>query len=353
MAKQTPSLKTRLVKADAEHRQIQNAVQQRVLEISKRDTVRMRWSQLRDFLPEDHSRVSISHFASLIISFVGALAPEDHKRLAELEFGDDDARNESIEIFRLAQKPTNRAKVINRLWAIATRPVEHFRESVFQWLRFRLPRQIQGIQAPPLMPPGWEGPYPKAIETQEDLVAWLDEQLAAGEQIGRVLGGRSDGSRVRNAYRLLDRLQLRVMGPEPSGPFELEEEFGILRELKRRIKDSLGQGKGEAGSSNKADMSDDGDSLPPCRKKAYSQYLWALEQNSELKGATDRQVYAWLEQKLESDERLPSLNSWLRYVRDARRAMGTNKHTSRAGRSGRSIVRSEQIDRLPRIEADS
>jgi hypothetical protein len=103
------------------------------------------------------------------------------------------------------------------------------------------------------------------------------------------------------------------------------------------------QGEGEVGPPKKAGKGDDLDHLPPSRKKAYGQYLWAMKQHGALKGATDRQVYDWLEENIESDEKLPTFANWSRYLRDARRANDANKHKSRVGRSGRSIVRPDEI----------
>jgi hypothetical protein len=84
--------------------------------------------------------------------------------------------------------------------------------------------------------------------------------------------------------------------------------------------------------------------LPPSRQKAYSQYQWAIRTNAELSGAGDRAVYDWLTEHSEEGEQLPSFASWTRYLRDARAAIGTSKHTPRHGReTGRSIVRPSDI----------
>jgi hypothetical protein len=91
----------------------------------------------------------------------------------------------------------------------------------------------------------------------------------------------------------------------------------------------------------KASAEADFQKLPLSRKKAYGQYDWALKQNRALQGATDREVFDWL--KSDGSEKLPSFPTWSKYVRDARRATDTNKHKSRAGRTGRSVVRLEEL----------
>jgi hypothetical protein len=85
--------------------------------------------------------------------------------------------------------------------------------------------------------------------------------------------------------------------------------------------------------------------LPPSHEKAYRQYKDATDKNpTQLNGATDREVYEWL-QKHAEDEKLPSLDSWARYLRNARRHYGDQKNTPRAGRpTGKSVVRKDEIE---------
>jgi hypothetical protein len=84
--------------------------------------------------------------------------------------------------------------------------------------------------------------------------------------------------------------------------------------------------------------------LSPSRMKAYQQFLWAVNTNAELDGATDRDVYDWLKEHLDENESLPEFSAWSRYVRQAREAYGTSKHNRRAGRqTGRSIARPDEI----------
>jgi hypothetical protein len=97
--------------------------------------------------------------------------------------------------------------------------------------------------------------------------------------------------------------------------------------------------QGGAESAEKPDAN-----LSPSRMKAYQQYRWAVEQNAELNGATDRKVYDWLAEHLDDGEQLPSFATWDRYVRKARAAENTRKNTPRRRRqTGRSIVRPDEI----------
>jgi hypothetical protein len=87
-----------------------------------------------------------------------------------------------------------------------------------------------------------------------------------------------------------------------------------------------------------------GNDLSPSRRKAYSQYVDAIRRNAALNDADDEEVYAWLKDNIEIGEALPSFATWRRYVTEVRKATGTNKHTSRKGRTaGMSIVRQDQI----------
>jgi hypothetical protein len=67
--------------------------------------------------------------------------------------------------------------------------------------------------------------------------------------------------------------------------------------------------------------------LPLSRQKAYRQYRWALSISPELQGATDRQVYDWLADRREEGETLPHFATWQRYLREARAAHDSPKHT--------------------------
>jgi hypothetical protein len=81
--------------------------------------------------------------------------------------------------------------------------------------------------------------------------------------------------------------------------------------------------------------------LPPSRVKAYCQHKEAIE---ALGGsATDREAYDWFAEHGEG-ELAESFESWSKYVRDARKALGQLRNTPRRGReTGRSIVRASDV----------
>lgn len=77
----------------------------------------------------------------------------------------------------------------------------------------------------------------------------------------------------------------------------------------------------------------------PCELKAYGQYLKAKESDPQI--VTDQDAYEWIENRPEDGEKLPPFDTWVRYVRKARKAAGTQKNKPRGNRSGRSVMRSE------------
>jgi len=93
----------------------------------------------------------------------------------------------------------------------------------------------------------------------------------------------------------------------------------------------------EVGSGDKQE----GQALPPCYKKAYLSYQYAMEK-SGLK--TDSELYNWLKEYGFEEYELPAKETWTRYVKEGRRVNETNKNTPRAKRThGNSIVTPDQI----------
>jgi hypothetical protein len=117
-------------------------------------------------------------------------------------------------------------------------------------------------------------------------------------------------------------------------------------ELLRR-QDSDGNDNREAkqpGEARPNDGSAAETKLAPSRQKAYSQFCWAIQQNTALTGSTDRSVYDWLTEHLDDGEQLPAFATWCRYLRVIRAASDARRNTPRVGRElGRSIARSDQI----------
>lgn len=85
--------------------------------------------------------------------------------------------------------------------------------------------------------------------------------------------------------------------------------------------------------------------LKPSEKKAYGQYKHAVEQNAELDGTRDRDVYDWVQENLiEDGEEIPEFDTWSRQLRSARAHNNDRKNERRSGRpQGRNFVRQDQI----------
>jgi len=94
------------------------------------------------------------------------------------------------------------------------------------------------------------------------------------------------------------------------------------------------------------------DKLSPAVRKAYLSYLYA-EAKAE-KRLEDRDAHEWLHENAIDGEgerfgvldeyELPAFDSWSRYLRRARKALGEKKYTSRhAKATTRSIVQSDEI----------
>lgn len=96
--------------------------------------------------------------------------------------------------------------------------------------------------------------------------------------------------------------------------------------------------------ANGASEQGKGASLARSRQKAYGQYLDAVRRNPELDNATDRKVYDAVKESLDTGEALPTLATWSKYLRDARKHYDAHKHEPRAGRQhGMSVAQRDQI----------
>ncbi len=102
--------------------------------------------------------------------------------------------------------------------------------------------------------------------------------------------------------------------------------------------------------------------LEPADQKAYCTYAYA---ETNLGTTTDRQAYQYLSDNGLPDEKdspelarvlanytLPTFATWSKQLRNARRTLGEQKHTRRAGRStgGASIVPASDLDSHPDVD---
>jgi hypothetical protein len=82
--------------------------------------------------------------------------------------------------------------------------------------------------------------------------------------------------------------------------------------------------------------------LKPCEEKAY----WSYEHACEGLGgnAADKEAYEWLCERGPAEYGLPKFTTWARHVREARRHHGTQRNRFRAGRTGRSVARENEME---------
>jgi len=84
--------------------------------------------------------------------------------------------------------------------------------------------------------------------------------------------------------------------------------------------------------------------LPPAARAAWLSYQRAMEKCPNLANERDDGVHEWLAGHDPDSEtyELPNREAWKRYLRIARAALGQSKHTLRAGRTGRSVIRPDE-----------
>jgi hypothetical protein len=92
--------------------------------------------------------------------------------------------------------------------------------------------------------------------------------------------------------------------------------------------------------------------LEPAVRKAYLAFQYAETLNG--RGLEDREAYDWLSENgidqgkgnLDelTDYEIPSFETFKRYLGQARKPLGENKYTCRAGRTSRSIARRNEIE---------
>jgi hypothetical protein len=98
------------------------------------------------------------------------------------------------------------------------------------------------------------------------------------------------------------------------------------------------------GARGSESVGDSRGKVRPCDRRAMWQYREATEQDRSLD--TDRKVYDFLREHLDEDDerKLPRFATWAKYLRRARGATGTQKHTpGRAQATGKSVVRREDL----------
>lgn len=80
--------------------------------------------------------------------------------------------------------------------------------------------------------------------------------------------------------------------------------------------------------------------LPKAKALAWGQYNMALRNWPDLACATDAEVYRYFKEHLkEQDDHLPAMDSWTKYVSDARRHLGQQKWRKGVTKSSSSMIK--------------
>jgi hypothetical protein len=125
------------------------------------------------------------------------------------------------------------AAVLASLATALASPRPGFWQEVVEGLKWTLMVEVLGDPPRAVPPLGWEGEYVLPVESLADFVKWLDDELIIHEGYELVpLEALSSGRHVRNAYRLVDRLNLRGVVPQPNGPFTVADELTVLKNLR-------------------------------------------------------------------------------------------------------------------------
>jgi len=173
----------------------------------------------------------------------------------------------------------------------------------------------------------------------------LDLILVWPGEVLNTLGSRNVSSRV----------QILLTNAEHCSPFETWgnyiERLAVYRSHIMAIRDCVAEpltGGGAEAGEGQLGKPTDLDNLAPATKKAWAS--WKLAESKHPGSLADRQAFDWLAEQ--PDEtfigdlvgyELPAFDTWQRYVREARNALGENKNLPRAGRAAGAVVRADEI----------
>jgi hypothetical protein len=169
-------------------------------------------------------------FAEALCSLCKSLKNEGLEGRLDVTPGDD-AKTYALAILRRGMDG-DVAEVV-ALLSRAMQASPAFAGGVYTWLRDGLMCEVLHIERAPVLPTGWEGRYLSRVDSVEDFIRWIDNELLLDEKL--FSGDRraaSDGRRVRNAYRLVMKLGLTDAPPEPRGTFSHHDELAALRSLR-------------------------------------------------------------------------------------------------------------------------
>jgi hypothetical protein len=195
------------------------------------------WLRLSNFrgdaIPREVTGNTLHHrYAELIVDLGRVLKADGWGNRLDAITPDTDAKVYAVAILRRAME--NDIATVTTMVREGIYTVLHLGLEVDSWLRDGLMYEVLNIRPAPQPPLGWEGSYLIAVETVEDFVKWIDGEFLIHELVNRASGqSASDGQLVRNAFRLVLKLGLGGMPLEPTGPFTLNNELAVLRNLRR------------------------------------------------------------------------------------------------------------------------
>jgi nucleoside phosphorylase len=235
-----PSVQAILDKERASHQKAA-ALQQALEEAeARRRRVHEAWLRVCQFrgdrIPAELARDDLHRrYAELIVELGRVLKADGWQDRVDAVQADTDPKAYALAILRKAMEDDTAAVTgLLREGVFGGGTSIHFGLEANGWLCEGLMYEVLNIRPAPEPPLGWEGSYLEGVEKMEDLINWIDReflvhQMAPGGRLDRP----SDGRLVRNAFRLIMKLGLKGMPLEPYGPFLLNDELTVLRNLKR------------------------------------------------------------------------------------------------------------------------
>lgn len=187
------------------------------------------------------------------------------------------------------------------------------------------------------------------IRTPEDFRVWLANEIDLLTKYGQEEPAENVAEEAADTVREAGEISLRFGLPDHYRECQVKSPMlGVktAKELLGRCLQACSQlpaglqyeTAADSGDDETKSEDDEPRELKLIYEKAYRQYLLIEEVNGKV---TDEQAYELLKQgaKDGTEDVLHSLETWKRYLREARRYYQTQKNSPRAGRTGRSIVK--------------
>jgi hypothetical protein len=208
------------------------------------------WSRVRSFrgdaIPDRLTGLPLwRRYSELIVELGKVLKTDGWQSAVDAVSPGEDAKTYAIALLRKAMEGD-----FDAVYGMVHQSVDtalHFSLEADSWLREGLMYEVLGVQRPPEPPLGWEGPYHDAVESVRDIMLWIDREIIGAEMFNRNRGNdTSSGEMVRNAFRLVDKLEIPNLPLEPGGTFTLNKEVRVLRNLRRLLSSAAGEADSES-----------------------------------------------------------------------------------------------------------